>query len=96
MDPTLLIVLLVLAMTVSGGLLGGFAIRAVINMRNHIISSVGEIDRLAEVVADLRGQIEGLRQDHRELHERLDFAERLLGDGDKPRGVESDHTVTPQ
>ncbi len=87
MDPTLLIGLLVLAMTVSGGLLGGFWVRALINMRKHIISSADEVDRLAEVVADLRGQIDGLRGDHRELHERLDFAERLLSAQRQPEAL---------
>ena len=87
MDPTLLIGLLVLAMTVSGGLLGGFWVRALINMRKHIIRSADEIDRLAEVVADLRGQIDGLRGDNRALHERLDFAQALLSEGEPQSGT---------
>lgn len=45
----------------------------------------GERDRLAESVANLHDQVRLLREEMGEVHERLDFAERLLTRGREPR-----------
>ncbi|UCG86354.1 MAG: hypothetical protein JSW71_21030 [Gemmatimonadota bacterium] len=38
----------------------------------------GEVERLSDAVENLRDQVQLLREDFGELHERVDFAERLL------------------
>ena len=42
----------------------------------------GEVDRLVETVETLHEQVHQLRGEMTELHERMDFAERLLTKGE--------------
>ena len=70
MDPTTMVYLLVALMTVSGGIMGAFWLRALTLMRRRVIDSAEALEQLAETVAELRN-------DMNVLGERIDLAERL-------------------
>jgi predicted trehalose synthase len=70
MDPTTMIYLLVVLMTVSGGIMGAFWLRALTLMRRRVIDSAEALEQLAETVAELRNEMNV-------LGERVDLAERL-------------------
>ncbi len=93
MDAALMVYILVAAMVVSGGVLGAFWVRALTIMRRRAIDSAEELQRLANTINKLQGQIDSLSRGNLEIRERLDLAERLLESGEgsgstKPR----DHT----
>ncbi len=95
MDPTVMVVGLIIAMTVSGGVMGAFWLRALTIMRRQIIDSADQVERLADVLTDLQGQVDGLGEDNRKILERLEFADRLLDSGDQPHSTTSDRAITP-
>jgi hypothetical protein len=43
-----------------------------------------QLERLTEVMEDIRQQLDVMRDENLELHERMDFAERLLAQRDRP------------
>ena len=44
-----------------------------------------DVERLTEAVAELHDHVQSLREELGEVHERLDFAERLLTSGRDPQ-----------
>ena len=95
MDPTVMVVGLIIAMTVSGGVMGAFWLRALTIMRRRIIESADQVERLADMLSDLQGHVDGLREDYGKVLERLEFAERSLESGDQPPPTASDRAITP-
>jgi len=85
MDPTPMVYLLVALMTVSGGIMGAFWLRALTLMRRRVIDSAEALEQLAETVAELRN-------DMNVLGERIDLAERLPQGGE---GSDSPEDGTP-
>ncbi len=53
-----------------------------------------EVERLADAVEGLHEEVRMLREDYAELHERMDFAERMLSSG-KPRKALGEQASTP-
>jgi hypothetical protein len=53
-----------------------------------------EVERLADAVDGLHEEVRMLREEHAELHERMDFAERILSTG-KPRKALGEQASTP-
>ena len=48
--------------------------------------SGGDTDALRQLIREIQEQIDGLREEHAELFERLDFAERVLTQGQNSAG----------
>ena len=90
-----MVVGLIIGMTVSGGVMGAFWLRALTIMRRRIIDSADQVERLADVLTDLQEHVDGLGEDNRKILERLEFAERLLESGDGPHSTASDRAITP-
>lgn len=90
MDPTTMIYILVAAMAASGGVLGAFWVRALTIMRRQVIDSTEGLDRLADAVRELEGQLDALGKDHLEIQGRIELAERLLARG----SIEPDDRTT--
>ena len=57
MDPTTMVYLLIALMTVSGGIMGAFWLRALTLMRRRVIDSAEALEQLAETVAELRNEM---------------------------------------
>ena len=53
-----------------------------------------DVERLADAVDGLHEEVRMLREDYAELHERMDFAERMLSSG-KPRKALGEQASTP-
>lgn len=53
-----------------------------------------EVERLADAVDGLHEEVRMLREEYTELHERMDFAERMLSSG-QPRRALGEQTSTP-
>ncbi len=53
-----------------------------------------DVERLADAVDGLHEEVRMLREEHAELQERMDFAERMLSSG-KPRKALGEQTSTP-
>lgn len=53
-----------------------------------------DVDRLADLVEGLHDDLRAVREEVAELHERVDFAERLLSSGE-PRAPERERASTP-
>ncbi len=53
-----------------------------------------DVERLADVVDGLHEEVRMLREEYAELHERMDFAERMLSSG-KPRKALGEQASTP-
>ncbi len=53
-----------------------------------------DVERLADAVDGLHEEVRMLREEHAELHERMDFAERMLSSG-KPRKALGEQASTP-
>ncbi len=53
-----------------------------------------DVERLADAVDGLHEEVRMLREEYTELHERMDFAERMLSSG-KPRKAFGEQTSTP-
>ncbi len=66
------------------GILGGFGIMGLKIWSNHKLkmreTPDGDNERLTEVVQQLYDQVGSMREDLDELHERLDFTERMLSE----------------
>lgn len=64
------------------GTIGLFALKAWLNARGRRgqISSE-ELERLTDAVESLREQVQTVREEHGELFERVEFAERMLAKG---------------
>ncbi len=69
MDPTTMVYLLIALMTVSGGIMGAFWLRALTLMRRRVIDSAEALEQLVETVAELRNEMTV-------LGERIDLATR--------------------
>jgi len=85
MDPTTMVYLLIALMTVSGGIMGAFWLRALTLMRRRVIDSAEALEQLVETVAELRNEMTV-------LGERIDLAEQLPQGGD---GSDSPEDGTP-
>ena len=75
------------AILIMVAMLGGFSLSGlgmILKARGRRHSEVGreEVDRLTDAVETLHDQVYQLRDSMAELHERVDFAERLLTKGD--------------
>ncbi|MCH7474258.1 MAG: hypothetical protein IIA27_06255 [Gemmatimonadetes bacterium] len=57
MDPTTMVYLLIALMTVSGGIMGAFWLRALTLMRRRVIDSAEALEQLVETVAELRNEM---------------------------------------
>lgn len=59
------------------------ALRMWFTYRSHRLGNVppAEMERLTSAVEDLRTQLDAMRDENAELHERMDFAERVLARG---------------
>ncbi len=53
-----------------------------------------DVERLADAVDGLHEEVRMLREEYAELHERMDFAERILSTG-KPRRALGEQASTP-
>ncbi len=53
-----------------------------------------DVERLADAVDGLNEEVRMLREEYAELHERMDFAERMLSSG-KPRKALGEQASTP-
>ncbi len=53
-----------------------------------------DVERLAHAVEGLHEEVRMLREEYAELHERMDFAERILSTG-KPRKALGEQASTP-
>ncbi|MCH7935319.1 MAG: hypothetical protein IIC36_15110 [Gemmatimonadetes bacterium] len=53
-----------------------------------------EVERLADAVDGLHEEVRMLREEYTELHERMDFAERMLSSG-QPRRALGEQASTP-
>ncbi len=53
-----------------------------------------EVERLADAVDGLHEEVRMIREEYTELHERMDFAERMLSSGQPPRAL-GEQTSTP-
>ena len=53
-----------------------------------------DVERLADAVDGLHEEVRMLREEYTELHERMDFAERMLSTG-QPRKALGEQTSTP-
>lgn len=53
-----------------------------------------DVERLADAVDGLHEEVRMLREEYTELHERVDFAERMLSSGN-PRKVLGEQASTP-
>ncbi len=53
-----------------------------------------DVERLADAVEGLNDEMRAVREEVAELHERVDFAERLLSSGE-PRAAERERASTP-
>ena len=53
-----------------------------------------DVERLADAVDGLHEEVRMLREEYTELHERMDFAERMLSSG-QPRKVLGEQASTP-
>ena len=53
MDPTTMVYLLIALMTVSGGIMGAFWLRALTLMRRRVIDSAEALEQLVETFAEL-------------------------------------------
>ncbi len=66
------------------GILGGFGIMGLKIWSNHKLkmreTPDGDNERLTEAVQQLYDQVGSMREDLDELHERLDFTERMLSE----------------
>ncbi len=66
------------------GILGGFGIMGLKIWSNHKLkmreTPDGDNERLTEAVQRLYDQVGSMREDLDELHERLDFTERMLSE----------------
>ena len=66
------------------GILGGFGIMGLKIWSNHKLkmreTPDGDNERLTEVVQQLYDQVGSMREDLDELHERVDFTERMLSE----------------
>ncbi len=57
-------------------------------------SKSGDVERLADAVDGLHEEVRMLREEYTELHERMDFAERMLSTG-KPGKALGEQASTP-
>ncbi len=57
MDPTTMVYLLIALMTVSGGIMGAFWLRALTLMRRRVIDSAEALEQLVETFAELRNEM---------------------------------------
>ena len=57
MDPTTMVYLLIALMTVSGGIMGAFWLRALTLMRRRVIDSAEALEQLVETSAELRNEM---------------------------------------
>ena len=76
------------AILIMVAMLGGFSLSGlgmILRARGRRHSEVGreEVDRLSDAVENLHDQLYQMRDSMAELHERVDFAERLLTKGGK-------------
>ncbi len=76
------------AILIMVAMLGGFSLSGlgmILRARGRRHSEVGreEVDRLTDAVENLHDQVYQMRDSMAELHERVDFAERLLTKGGK-------------
>ena len=66
------------------GILGGFGIMGLKIWSNHKLkmreTPDGDNERLAEAVQQLHDEFASMREDVAELHERVDFTERMLSE----------------
>ena len=46
-----------------------------------------DVERLADAVEGLEEEVRMLREEHTELHERMDFTERMLSTGKPPKAL---------
>ena len=67
-----------IALIVSGGVLGSFGIAALawVKRRPHI--STKDFGKLAESIDRMRESVDGMRDESSEIFDRLDFNERVL------------------
>jgi len=82
------VVLIILSASIGSGALVAIAMWFYFRMKR--LEATGgadlkDLDRLAEQVAALRDQLLATREEMGELHERVDFAERMLARGQPER-----------
>ena len=82
------VVLIILSASIGSGALVAIAMWFYFRMKR--LEATGgadlkDLDRLAEQVAALRDQLLATREEMGELHERVDFAERMLARGQTER-----------
>jgi hypothetical protein len=101
MTPSNIEMLLMVFGLLSLGGVGLIALKMILStwIRRKEIASAGDVAKLAETVASLRNDTDLLRDqvgaEVADLHERLDFAERLLTRGSpdsKNRGAQTERT----
>ena len=92
MDPDGILVLIGV-ISVGGLLLTG--LKMILNYRATRLSGAGrgDIERLTDAVEHLRDQVEAQRGEISELHDRVDFAERMLA---KARGEDNPQLGRPK
>jgi hypothetical protein len=84
-----------LAMTAIGTLiLVGMKMRLSAKVQLQQGSKSEDVERLADAVDGLHEEVRMLREEYTELHERMDFAERMLSSG-KPRKALGEQASTP-
>ncbi len=72
----------------------GMKMRLSANVQLQEGSKSGDVERLADAVDGLHEEVRMLREEYAELHERMDFAERMLSTG-KPRKALGEQASTP-
>lgn len=72
----------------------GMKMRLSAKVRLQQDSKSEDVERLADAVDGLQEEVRMLREEYAELHERMDFAERMLSTG-KPRKALGEQASTP-
>lgn len=72
----------------------GMKMRLSAKVRLQQDSKSEDVERLADAVDGLHEEVRMLREEYAELHERMDFAERMLSTG-KPRKALGEQASTP-
>ena len=75
-------------------ILVGMKMRLSAKVQLHQGSKSEDVERLADAVDGLHEEVRMLREEYGELHERMDFAERILSTG-KPRKALGEQASTP-
>ena len=85
---------LMIVATVGTMILVGMKMRLSAKVQLQQGSKSEDVERLADAVDGLHEEVRMLREESAELHERMDFAERMLSSG-KPRKALGEQASTP-